>query len=637
MGYNSEIFDSKQTRLVGKLFYAPKCGNIKSLVMPDNKNIVTISAEDIHTKNIRVFNDFSPILAEGNIDYAGQPVFAAFGQDIETVDRFLAQTKIEIEECISEPKAEHPVRFKNGNISKYFQNEERIVKSDYYIDSYCETLLSAQRILAKEEDNVMYLKADSQWPLHVRDTVSIALQKPKHDIYIVSETVHSEFNQLALTPSFASVIAATAAEKTQVLVELQILMNSWQPATHYHFETELDENNKIVAHKVDVEVNLGAHPIMINEICNHIMAGLVPAYKLNALSIQITPLSSNSHPIAFFADLGYGTALGATENHFNYVIHKLDTTPSEWRLDNLKSENSTIGEVTADSFFDRNHSVYAQISVNNRLGRSIMSYSRGIGLTYGQGVHGFSNKFPYISQYSASVTLNEDNKVEIGLGFQMDRHLKKVYREIVQKYFDVEFQDISFKDINDEDIKDAGPCVLSRGMGIITKMIENSCKIIKDRQTRGVPYPIVHESVYLNTSSSQYFESDCSAAVVVEMHIDTVRIIPVIDHITARIKCGKVFDGPALTDSIRHTISETISEVCPHAENNSDIDLKVRSNPKISPGSCSSLIRGLTAASLTTALSQAISYNITKIPVTENDLMEILRKQGEHHAAELHD
>ncbi len=654
MGYSSEIFDNSKTRLVGKIVRATEIGNIDAIDMPDDKNIVTIASEDLSVKKIRILNDYIPVFAESRIDYAEQPVLAVFGQDIESVEQFIEKITLHITPDKIQTKelySEHPVKFRHGDIEKYFRNPERIITSDSFVEAHCETLLSAQRILAKIEDDIVYIKTASQWPLHIRDSVAFAMQKPANKVYIVSDIVHSDYNQLVLNPSFASVIAATAARKTGMLCELQISMSSWQPETLYHFETDIDENNRILAHKVNVDIDLGFYPTFVDEICNHIMTGLVPLYKCNALSIQINIKKGNVPPVNFFVDLGYGIALAATENHFNFLFHKLHISPSEWRLENLRDINpisetvrkssepqaigKTLEETVADSFFERSHAVYTQMGIKNKLGRSIMSYSRGIGISCGQGIQGFSNKFPYIKQYSVKVMLSENRKVEISVGIQTGRHLRRIYREIVQDYLDVDYQSISFININDESIRDAGPSVLSRSMVMIPKMLVSSCRKIKDRQEQGASYPISEESFYLNSEEAPYFESQCCGTVVVDLHIDTVRIIPVIDRVTARIKCGKVFDAQALKESIRHIISETIKEVLPYADNLSDIDLKIRGNMKLDPGSCSSFVRGLTIASLSTALSQALSCNMIKLPVSETDLMAILRKQGEQHAAEL--
>lgn len=655
MSNYAEVFDKKQEHLVGKLFRAEKCGNITEIELPEDKNIITVSASDLSVKNVKILNDYVPVFAENKSEFCGQAVMAVFGPDIESVETYIREIKINIEEENISPVTENldSFVFKYGDVSKYFKNTDRIVSSDSYIDSHCKTLLSAQRIIAKIESGTVFIKDPSQWPLHVRDSVATALQICKDQVYISSEYVHTEYNQLVINPSFAAVITATAARKSGMMCELQVSMSSWQPKSHYHFETELDENNRILAHRATVDIDLGTSPVFLNEICNHIISGLVPQYKTNALEIIINPVKSNTHPISFFADLGYGISFGATENHFNFVLHRLHISPSAWRIENLKEINplsdrfrkgvdarsisKTVEEAAADSYFERSNSVYDQISVKSRLGRSIMSYSRGIGISCGQGIQGFSNAFPYVPQYGATVTVSGNKKVLIGVGFQMDRHLKRIYREVVQKYFDVDYQDISFEDINNPEITDAGPGVLSRGVGLIAGIIENACKNIKKRMNNGDMFPITERGFYLNTENAPYFESHCSGTIVIDMHLDTVKIVPVIDHVTARIKCGKVFDSDLMSESIRHLISETISEICPYAENLSDIDIKVRSNPNIAAGSCSSLIRGLTSASLTTAISQALSYNIPKIPVSETDLMSILIYQGEHHAAELQD
>ena len=649
----TEIFNTEKQHYVGKFVFAPHIGNIVRIELPEDKEIFTISAKDLPVPRIKVLNDFIPIFAQSTVEYPSQPVMAVFGKDVENVDLYISEINIVMNEENNDEdtpiQAGVPFKFTSGNISDFFKNENNVISSKFEVLNHSETILGAQKFYANESDGKMCIKTASAWPLHVRDTVADVLKISRHDVHIFPQPYSTTFDQLLIQPSMICAVAAIASKKIGAMVEIQESISSWQPHTTYELSTQLDENNKPVAHRIDVKVDFGAYPLFTEEACYGIMGGLVPTYKMDALQITITPFKSNRCPSIFFCDLGYGIALAATEQHFNYLIHKLRTNPFRWRLENItetfsirdnvkrsqdaKSIPVMINDCSVESDFEKKHVAYSQISAKNRIARSIISYSRGVGISCGQGVHGFSNRFPYLVQYSASMTMSEKKKMAVSIGYNMNRPLKKIARDMIQNYFAIDTDDITFTDINDETVKDVGPAVLFRSTGMIPKLIENTCLALKEKVDAGETLPISVENYSTSYDTSAFFASCCCGSMVIDMHIDTVRIVPVIDHITARLKLGKVYNTTSLADGVRHMISRTISEICPCADNRADIDLLIRSNPNNLPGSSASLIRGLTTSALTTAISQAMTYNIQKIPITENDLMNILLHQGEKHEA----
>ena len=671
----SEFLDSKKPHIIGKILHADRCGRILKITLPPTKDIITVKAGDLEDARLKVLRDYIPILAHSTINYPGEPILAVFGKTSEEVDIYISQIVVEIDENASgQPQSNpelsndtpplsqnapelqnssrqdrlyngatpfgRPFRFSSGNINAYFKNPDNVFESEFEIRSYSSSMLSAQRIYANINEEKIYLSCASQWPLHVRDSVASALKIPQKNVIIFPEPFHTNYNNLLILPSIFSAIAAFAARKTGMMVELQVDITTWRPHTKFIFQTQLDANNKPLAYRVRADIDFGAYPVFTEEICNNIMAGLIPDYKVNAFEININSLKSNNPPANFFGDAGFTAALTATENHFNTIIKKIGVFPSRWRLENLKADfaaRRTVIETTSpegmfqnvydcinDTDFDRRFSIYNQNNESEQKS-AILPYTRGIGMAAGQGIFGFSNKFQYLSQYSISLTLGEKD-ITVYLAFNTTRYLRRIYRSIIQKYFDINTDRIIFEDINNAHIQDSGPNVLSRASSMIVFMLEKACAQLKKKQQQGYSLPITETSFSTGFEDSEYFISCCSACISVDMHMDTVKIIPVIDKVTVRVKTGKIFDVSGFQDTVKHTITRTVSEICPCSSNKADIDLKIRSNPHIFSGFSKPMIMALTSSALCTAISQALNQDIEAIPITEQDIVNLLKK-----------
>ncbi len=527
---------------------------------------------------------------------------------------------------------------------KHHAEKFRVIETEFEVESISNSIMGATKFYANTADDIIYISCPSQWPLHVRDSVASVLKMPRSRVMIETQDFHTHYDHMLIQPAIYATLTAFAASRLGGLVELQINLTSWRPRTKYRFQTALDKKGNPAAFRARADIDFGAFPLFVEEACVNIMAGLIPNYPVEAFQININALRSNTPPANFFGDLGFYPSLTATENHFNHLVHETGTSPADWKIQNLQKTfparstvilstspegmRQNIAECVEDSEFGRKYAAYSQFSTPEAHRKAILPYYRGIGLSAGQGITGFSNKFHYVSQYSVTLT-HTGKEISVAIGFNLTRYLKKCYRSIIQKYFDINTDKINFEDINSPVTPDSGPNTLSRATGMVIFLLENACQALKEKIERGSPYPIVETSFKTGFESADYFVSCCSGSVCVDVHMDTVHLRPVVDGVYARIKTGKVYDITGFQDALKHMISRTISEACPTIENAASIDLRVRSNPQIFSGFSIYMVQGLTISALCSALGQAVNGYIRKIPITEEDLFNIMMRRDE--------
>ncbi|MCF0237704.1 MAG: molybdopterin-dependent oxidoreductase [Sphaerochaetaceae bacterium] len=364
--------------------------------------------------------------------------------------------------------------------------------------------------------------------------------------------------------------------------------------------------------------------------------------KIHIVSIVIQ--SSNTVPANFFGDLGYAMALAAAENHENIVAETLGVSQSKWRLTRLEGEEGfplcssvksfkdfkrfrkTIESVANSSNFDRKSSVFLQKEMKKLNFNPLINYCKGIGIGCSQGVAGFSNHFSSRLGYEVSITYTEDKKVLVSIGMVINRTAANIWKKVIKSVLDVEEENILFKNINAEGVDDFGPNTMSRKLGIVPQLLLQACEDIKRKmEFSRLPLTVTTQSEVL--LSDPFYTSTFFGSMVIEIHLDTISLLPVIDRVWASLSFGRILSKDLLEDTIRRSISATISELCPVSSGDFELKLELLENPELPITSGTSAIKAITASALTNAISQAVGHRIKEIPITEEDFFNMTRKK----------
>ena len=236
-----------------------------------------------------------------------------------------------------------------------------------------------------------------------------------------------------------------------------------------------------------------------------------------------------------------------------------------------------------------------------------------------------AQQFNANANYSLSVTLDEDNTVKVTTGMTADKGMQGLWKDTIRKFLEVPSENIVFADINDHEVIDMGPSALSRKMGIVSSLLVQACSEIA-RKKQFSRLPITVSTQYDAELTDPFYCSSSIGSVVMDLHIDTVVLSPIIDNIWVNFHLGHVFDMERLLNKARHTITAVLSDICPRSTAKCNIDIKISQDGSYTSSSLTSGLRGLTTAALVNALSQALGHTIKKIPVTSDDILGIASK-----------
>ena len=655
MPESSELFDLNRRHLIGRLITATvSSGRIADISLPSEnrfKHMLVLSAADFSLNpNVKIMEVDFPIFARDEVFFKGQPILAVFGYEIEDVDLFCNEVKVsyQIKADSEEYKCEEygqPFIWGYGNVDEFFTQKTKTFKSHFEVSPFTNTMHGDQRVFAVKQDNNMIVKVETQWPIHVKQSIASCIGYNLENIIIDSQNYYAPSDQSVIQPSIISCIAAMAAEQSNELVQLCCPMISWQPRMIIEHETAyLAEGGTPLADKATCTVDLGAFPVFTTEVCHNILAGLISVYPLKAISVNINILRSTSFPANFFGDLGYSMALASTENHYTNLAASLGMQPGIWKYQQVKnlddngfalcqavkeSKNfsklpATLKNVMDNSWYSRKFAANMQRRLNGKSLNPLVNYSRGIGLACGEGIMGFSQQFNSIAKYAIDVTLTEDHKIIVNAGITTDRFMVSIWKNTIKQFIPVRDEDIIFLDINTPNIKDLGPSTLSRKMGLVSSLLLQACAELKNKQDG--PLPVTQTAVYEADFSDPFYFSSSIGSVAVDLHIDTVMLAPVIDNIWLSFHMGHVFNKERLYNKARHTITTVLSDICPRTSGKCNVYLDIEQDGNYSASSLTAGLRGLVTAALINALSQALGHTIDKIPLTSDDILSIANK-----------
>ena len=652
----SELFDLTKKHLTGRLVTSTvSSGTIENITMPSEnefKHMLVLSAADFGENGcLEVMDDRFPFFSSEKIDFKGQPVLAVFGYDTEDLELFCKELQISYR---IKPDSEdyngtlygEPFIWSSGNTDEYFTPQAKTYKSHFEVSPFSNRMLGDQRVYAVKIDGQFHIRIATQWPIHVRKSVAKALGCRLEDVILYPQPYYAPYDQLIITPSVLASIAALAAEKSGELVQLSSPMVSWQPRITIEHETAYLQDGTPLADRAECTVDLGAFPFFTTEVFHNILAGLVPVYPIKAADVIIRIIRSSSPPANFFGDLGFSMALAGTEVHFSQLASSLGIQPGIWRLNNVKDMDrktvrvsdsvklssdlerlsGSIRTLLEESWYSRKYASNSQKRITAMKMNPLVNYSRGIGIASGEGVMGFSQQFNASADYSLSMTMNENQKLTVNTGMHADKSVLGIWKDVIRQFIDIPAEDIEFLDINSPDIVDIGPSTLSRKMGIVASLLIRACSELSRKITFS-RLPITVTTEYEAELSDPFYFTSCIGAVVIDLHIDTVMLSPVIDNVWANFHLGHVFDMDKLQNKARHTVTTVLSDICPRSSENCNIEIRIDQDGSFTGSSLTAGIRGLTTAALVGALSQALGHPIHKIPVTSDDILAIASNQ----------
>ncbi|PKM66787.1 MAG: aldehyde oxidase [Firmicutes bacterium HGW-Firmicutes-19] len=656
---------------------------ILSLQLPPlPKGYFIVDHHDIPAKNIVpvVFED-QPVFAVDEVNYIGEPILLVVGPEKRVILEIMNNISIEyqiIQPILSIEEAETcsaPFIFNNkpyfvdyeyhkGNFDDSVRRAKRVISDEFKTGYQEQAYLETQSMVATYDGHTVCVQGSMQCPYYIVEALKVALGWNESRIRVIQMPTGGAFGGKEEFPSIPGVHAALAAIKSKRPVKLvydrqeDIQCSSKRHPSIISIKSYLDENDEIIARDIDVKLDGGAYAGLSSVVLQRSIFAAAGCYNIENLFVRGTAYATNNVVSGAFRGFGGPQAFYAIEMHMENIAKQLKKDPIELRRKYFVKQGDTSS--TQGTFHDPivldliANEVIAMSDFKSKRLRFESEKLKGIGCSifyHGCGFTGAGEA----ELIKPSVRIKkEKSEIEIFISStEIGQGVLTTMRKIVSSTLEIPIDHVHHNYPDSRDCPDSGPTVASRTVLIVGRLLQD-CAIEMKKRWNEESFEIIQSYVYPSHLrwDNQIFKGNAypdyswgANVVEVEINADTYEIdvkgiwavydigIPIDDKIVKGQIEGGIVQGLGyammeVLESKKGKLSQDTftTYIIPSSLDIPPIYSKLVKNPStIGPFGA----RGLgeiplvgVAPALACAVQQAIGTNITKIPITPEDIMK---------------
>ena len=670
------------------------------------------TAADIPGENFLEINGTSiPVFAPEEINYLGEPLGILVGPEYEIAADLAEKVEIQTEPLVAadfqdvlekKQKPDEPLPYiqhieEKGDCGKFLRakgagrrrkaktqegtSEEAVPdgknKNGLTIVESCMEIAAQDHFYAETPGAVVRPKKDyleiytaTQWPFHVRKTVSMVVNHPLEKIIVapteIGETLDGKIWQPSLIAAQTAIASFLCRKPVKIVFSRKedFLYTLKSSPAKIEYKTAVTPEGKIKALEADVSLNIGSYSPFISEIIARTSITTTGLYNIENHKINIRAIKTNLPPMGAMNGFGEASVFFALENHVSLIAEKLNMLPTEIKAINTAEGKlpAVVEKICESSAFPRKYTAYENL--NKKRSDIKDGPLRGIGLTWGYQGNGFVTTTIDEAQYSVEMTMETNGEIHIKTGFYSPS-MKEILSTIAAETLDVDKKLISFTGTDTTDMPSTGPDTLSSKVAILAPLVSKCCTSIQ-RQRFRKPLPITVKKTYkpaktgsekngdlnsriYNNPDKNPFISTSSGACVVELEMDPLNYDTKIRGIWITCAAGRLFNRRAAVNTVKKTVKEAVSKII--SENICIEDGKFQAKdgiifdvipssyipePQIAfieskeiPSGLGTIAYNLLPAAYASALAQITGRNTSKTPVDTEYVYNCLEEKEE--------
>ncbi len=541
-----------------------------------------IRADDIPGKNrLEAFGNSVSILAKDRLTYLGEPVALLVGPDRALLERLMPACVVRAEE---EPPVFTYEKFSSdqlaakrtaviGNPDAAFKGAARVVEGVYRTGRQEHWYAEPSGALATFSYDKLEVSVATQWPFHVRHTVSAVLDVRQEDIVVVPCEVGVHLDGKLWYPSLVAAQAALATFVCKKPVKLLLTreedarFSPKRPAVTIRHRAAIGENGELLALESRSVVDVGAASPFAEETLDRLCLGSLGAYRCPNVRVEGFAVRTDTPPAGPFAGLGLSQSFFAIERHATHAAEAAGMDPARWRVENALGRNDKLASgaalkeavpagdlidaVVAMSDYRRKWAAYDLMKRAREESAEGLRDGplRGIGIAFAYQGNGFLSNGGDAGNYAVELTLEKDGSLEIRTSaVSGSRETAALWRRTAAEILSLEDAMVRLAPNRTDVSPDSGPSTLSRNVTTVTKLIERCCHAIRKQRFRD-PLPITVRRSYRAPKSSGWdgvrmegnpFSLFSWAAAVVETEIDPIDYEPRVRGVWLSVDGGHI-------------------------------------------------------------------------------------------------
>jgi len=333
--------------------------------------VAVLTARDIPGENDcgPIIHD-DPILADGLVQYVGQPIFAVIAQTYEQARRAARNAVIDYEDLPpiltpQEAKRQRsfvipPLHLKRGEPAAAIKAARHRLAGEFYVGGQEQFYLEGQiSYAAPKEDNCLHLWCSTQHPTEMQKVVAHALNLRDNQVTVEMRRMGGGFGGKESQSALFACVAAVAAARLKRPVKLRLdrdddmLITGKRHCFHYEYEVGFDDDGRIEGSKVEMCSRAGFSADLSGPVATRALCHFDNAYYLADVDIHSLAGKTNTQSNTAFRGFGGPQGAIAIEYIIDNIARRLGKDPLDVRKLNFygKTERNVTpyGQVVEDN------------------------------------------------------------------------------------------------------------------------------------------------------------------------------------------------------------------------------------------------------------------------------------------------
>ncbi len=470
---------------------------------------IAITARDVPGQlDIGAVMPGDPLLADGKVEFVGQPVIAVAADSLETARKAAMAAIIEYEDLepvidvVDALRKKHFVldshTHKRGDSSGALATAPRRLQGSLHIGGqehfYLETQVSS---VMPTEDGGMIVYTSTQNPTEVQKLVAEVLGVSMNKIVIDMRRMGGGFGgketQAAGPACMCAVIAHLTGRPTKMRLPRMedMTMTGKRHPFYVEYDVGFDDDGVLHGIEIDLAGNCGYSPDLSGSIVDRAMFHSDNAYYLGDATINGHRCKTNLASNTAYRGFGGPQGMVAIEEIMDAVARELGKDPLEVRKRNYYGkternvthyyqtvEHNMLEEMTAEL------EASAEYAKRREEIRAFNARSpilkKGLALTPVK--FGISFTASFLNQAGALVHVYTDGSIHLNHGgTEMGQGLNTKVAQVVAEVFQVDIGRIQITATNTDKVPNTSPTAASSGADLNGKAAQNAAQTIKQR------------------------------------------------------------------------------------------------------------------------------------------------------------
>ena len=470
---------------------------------------IAIKADDVPGQlDIGAILPGDPLLADGKVEYYGQPVIAVGASSLELARKAAQAAIIEYETLppildVKEALAKKSFvteshQQKRGDSDKALANAKHVIEGDLDIGGqehfYLETQSSS---VVPTEDGGMIVYTSTQNPTEVQKLVAEVIGVPMHKVVVDMRRMGGGFGgketQAASPACMSAVIALLTGRPTKMcLMRNEDMSTTGKRHPFYNqYKVGFDDNGVIQGADIVVTGNCGYSPDLSSSIVDRAMFHSDNAYYLGDATVTGHRCKTNTASNTAYRGFGGPQGMMTIEHVMDEIARYLKKDPLEVRKANYygeegrdtthyyqKVEDNFLPEITEQ--LEQSSDYHARRKQIAEFNKTSPILKKGLALTPVK--FGISFTATFLNQAGALIHIYTDGSIHLSHGgTEMGQGLNIKVAQIVAQEFQVDVERIQITSANTDKVPNTSPTAASSGADLNGKAAQNAALTIKQR------------------------------------------------------------------------------------------------------------------------------------------------------------